>query len=74
MLQLPALLQLYSTDELHAVVGRTLMYCLHISSRSCTMLSGWPSMGTLVRPAAVAQQHRINMLQTQQHMQLMAHG
>lgn len=29
----------------------TLMYCLHMSSRSCTMLRGWPSMGTLVRPA-----------------------
>lgn len=27
-----------------------LMYCLHISSRSCTMDAGWPSMATLVRP------------------------
>jgi hypothetical protein len=35
---------------------RTLMYCLAMSSSSCTMEAGCPSIGTLVRPALTSHQ------------------
>jgi hypothetical protein len=43
-----------------------LMYCLHISSRSCTMLMGWPSMGILVRPVRRGRRMRLSNLQSMQ--------